>query len=975
MKKCEKFTTLSTLPKSHNICYNYKMNFYKKKWFWALLALPMLTMLLKSTPSSSTHIIGDQSLTLPQELTASIIEVGPHYQTDRRFVSDVYNADKSFELLGLNWEEAIPEGTTAAIEIRFQTTEGEWTDWQSLEQDNDHPDGDNELWTYIITEESEAFQYRVFLATEDTSVTPKLSNVTFDAVDGGRNSVLGSLSKLVFNDDNSVKTRKSWGADEDMLLTRYYDSDLSSSGGDVDEEYTESDPDLKIVKTVSTDKDGNPYLWPQEYPKDIKKIIVHHTATSGKITDAEESIRAIYYYHAVTRGWGDIGYNYIIAPDGTVYQGRAGDEGVVAGHASGYNTGTIGIALLGNYEESTLPSEVMQSLTGLIYEKAELHDIDIDGTGKYRGKTMDNLLGHRDVDSTACPGQYAYTYLEDIKKIVGAAQDEDKSSSSSYSYEDYEDREMITVDSGKNVTVTIKIKNTGSKTWDSSTYLVVNADDEADDVISIPKDSSKRTATMKESSVAPGKTATFTFTATSTKEPGLVHFEAAPVFNGSEKSKQYMDLAFFVEGKKSSSSGSSTSGSGSSSTNTSNTKNKDVIIATYDDLTFEPGEKKYAWVQVKNTSSSDTWNSSGSKAFSLAFTNPQGVSTGTPKVTFQSLKPGSVGKVYFTISAPTVAGEYDISIRPRVGNSNVTSKAYTLTITVSEETFEAPEYENPIRIKLTPDNAVGSPELTSDETFALYDDDELVKVFDGGDTVKVVPGSSKYTVSAGSEKWTMSGPVRFTPEKEDGIMEVTTMDQPNWNDTINYNEFRGTMEIQKVDGSAVLINELSLEDYVMGMAEEPNDTPEEKLKTMAILARTYAYYYLTQAEKFPGKPYDGEDDPATFQKYLGANYELSNVVEAAKDTEGIIVTYKGTVVKTPYFSSSDGTKTKSAKDVWGWTNTPWLVSVSDKYCKGTSFAGHGVGLSGCGAKALAEQGWTFEQIIKYYYTGVELGTL
>lgn len=946
------------------------MNFSKKTWFSTLLALPMLALLLKGTPSSSTRIVGDQSLTLPLEPTASIIEVGPHYQTDRRFVSDVYSADKSFELLGLNWEEALPEGTSASIEIRFRTTEGDWTDWQSLEQDNDHPDGDDELWTYVITEESEAFQYRVFLATQDTSVTPKLSNVTFDAVDGGKSSVFNSLQKLVFNDDNTVKSRKSWGADEELLLTRYYDSDLSSSGGDDEDDYVETDPDLEIVKTITTDKEGNPYLWPQEYPKDIKKIIVHHTATSGDISDPEESIRAIYYYHAVTRGWGDIGYNYIIAPDGTVYQGRAGDEGVVAGHASGYNTGTIGIALLGNYEEDTLPGEVMQSLTGLVYEKAELHDIDIDGTGKYRGKNMDNLLGHRDVDSTACPGEYAYDYLDDIRKIVGEAMDEDSSSSKTYAYEDTEDRELIVVDSGKKTTVTIKIKNTGTKTWDNKTYLVVNADDEADDVITIPKDSSKRTAMMNESSVAPGKTATFTFTATSTKEPGLVHFEAAPVFNGSEKSKQYMDLAFFVEGKKSSSSSSSSDNNSSSSGSSQN-----VIQATFDDLTFEPGEKKYAWVQVKNTSSKDTWKSSGSKAFTLAFTNPQGVSTGTPKVTFQSLKPGSVGKVYFTITAPGEAGEYEISVRPRLGNSNITSKAYKLTITVSEESFEAPTYENPIRIKLTPDNAVGSPELTSSESFALYDDEELVKVFDGGDTVKVAPGSSKYTVTSGSEKWTMSGPVRFTPEKEDGIMEVTTMEQPNWNDTINYNKFRGTMEVQKVDGSAVLINELSLEDYVMGMAEEPNDTPEEKLKTMAILARTYAYYYITQAEKFPGKPYDGEDDPATFQKYLGANYELSKVVEAAKDTEGMIVTYKGTVVKTPYFSSSDGTKTKSAKDVWGWTNTPWLVSVSDKYCKGTAFAGHGVGLSGCGAKAMAEQGWTFEQIIKYYYTGVEIDTL
>ena len=61
----------------------------------------------------------------------------------------------------------------------------------------------------------------------------------------------------------------------------------------------------------------------------IKKIIIHHTATS-KIDDPEASVRAIYYYHAVSRGWGDIGYNYIVDQNGKVYEGRYGGDGVVA---------------------------------------------------------------------------------------------------------------------------------------------------------------------------------------------------------------------------------------------------------------------------------------------------------------------------------------------------------------------------------------------------------------------------------------------------------------------------------------------------------------------------------------------------------------------------------------------------------------------------------------------------------------------
>ncbi|QQR54804.1 hypothetical protein IPG41_06515 [Candidatus Peregrinibacteria bacterium] len=221
--------------------------------------------------------------------------------------------------------------------------------------------------------------------------------------------------------------------------------------------------------------------------------------------------------------------------------------------------------------------------------------------------------------------------------------------------------------------------------------------------------------------------------------------------------------------------------------------------------------------------------------------------------------------------------------------------------------------------------------------------------------------------------------VRFIPEKE-GIMEILTFSQvPAWNTTLNDNRFRGTIEMRQVDKETVLINELALEDYIKGIAEVSNGDNEEKVKTILVLARSYAYYYLTEEDKFPDKPYDLDDDPNSSQKYLGYGFESrsSNVAQAAKDTEGIVVTYKKEVVKTPYFSQSDGKATKSAKSVWGWTHTPWLVSVPDPYCTTTdgTFKGHGVGLSGCGATGMAELGKDFEEIIKYYYTGVSLSSI
>ncbi len=91
-------------------------------------------------------------------------------------------------------------------------------------------------------------------------------------------------------------------------------------------------------------------------------------------------------------------------------------------------------------------------------------------------------------------------------------------------------------------------------------------------------------------------------------------------------------------------------------------------------------------------------------------------------------------------------------------------------------------------------------------------------------------------------------------------------------------------------------------------------------------------------------------------------------------TEGEVVTYQGQLVKTPYFNQSDG-RTRSAQEVWGWTNTPYLVSVPDTASSGLKLQGHGVGLSGLGAQRMAEEGKFYEDIIKYYYRGVQLQEL
>ncbi len=411
--------------------------------------------------------------------------------------------------------------------------------------------------------------------------------------------------------------------------------------------------------------------------------------------------------------------------------------------------------------------------------------------------------------------------------------------------------------------------------------------------------------------------------------------------------------------------------------------NRDVQ-ATYAgssiDNRFEPGEQKVAWMDLENTGYL-TWKRTGDDAFNMGTIKHPSIGVTKPALDEYSVDPGESTRVEFTITAPQEPGDYRIYFRPRLGKQNLTQKPfyYNFTVTESVSTFVSTYTQDDgldqetIRIKLSTDGL--APEITADGNFYVYLGDELFFDLEKGDEVEVKKRDDRYQVTYDAYAWIVDEPLRFVPKSEFTIMEITNHEnRPAWNTSLNDNRYRGTLEVRQVDGELMVINELPMEMYLRGIAESLNSDPVEKIRTMAIVARTYARYYLTKEEKFPGKPYHLDDDPDVSQKYLGYGFEAraDNIVQAVEDTAGMVITYDGEIIKTPYFSSTDGTATRSAYDVWGWTHTPYLQSVPDELCDSDAFSGHGVGLSGCGTSAAAIAGKTFEEIIKYYYTGVDI---
>jgi len=215
-------------------------------------------------------------------------------------------------------------------------------------------------------------------------------------------------------------------------------------------------------------------------------------------------------------------------------------------------------------------------------------------------------------------------------------------------------------------------------------------------------------------------------------------------------------------------------------------------------------------------------------------------------------------------------------------------------------------------------------------------------------------------------------PVRFAPKDETVIMEIpTNINTTNWK---TYTHFRGTIEIAYTDDETLwIINELPFEDYLKGSGECGNNNPAGYLGAMAIAERTYAMTNWLNPSRHAKRGFVLTGNSSD-QVYRGYDREQSQpkVAAAVNATNGLLVTYAGQVAVTPYSARTDG-YTRTWKSVWGGSDKPWLQPKYVPFDQGKTMFGHGVGMSAWGAWDMAENlGLNWEEIVKYFYTGIEL---
>ena len=400
--------------------------------------------------------------------------------------------------------------------------ESVWSDWTALEGESDVPDGENDSRPYALVFFTAARAVQVQATALD-------SRISLTALSVPKN-VKASNGRVHMAAEQTMQTPQ--------ITTMIPRSQWLDAG----------------IQLAQAREDA---LWAKEYVQD-KKFIIHHTATvvrdangDGALTsdDYREAVRAIYSYHTYSRGWGDIGYNYIIDPDGTIWEGRAGGDGVVAGHTRrsaactkfgtpnvGFNDGSIGIAFLGTYDSQGISIPAYDALVRLIGQKAWELNIDPAGSGFFKDREYPNVLGHRDVDCTDCPGVTVAAGLPDIIRAAKIRYDS--------LVGEYPRRitgqlvdiipQSIEIKPGEQKDVTVRFRNTGTVAWRNygqekiSLALggITRHIAAIDSVhIAVVEDSGKDTAGSKESShpkdyfvaglmtpnVSPGQIGTFVF--------------------------------------------------------------------------------------------------------------------------------------------------------------------------------------------------------------------------------------------------------------------------------------------------------------------------------------------------------------------------------------------------------------------------------------------------------------------------------
>jgi hypothetical protein len=150
----------------------------------------------------------------------------------------------------------------------------------------------------------------------------------------------------------------------------------------------------------------------------VTHLIVHHAAGTNTSTNWGAVVASIWDYHVNTNGWADIGYNWLISPEGKLYEGRG--ENVQGAHFCGTNGNTMGVCMLGNLDTAVPTTAALDKLKSLLAYKSCKDNINPTDTLFHAnsGLNLATISGHQDGCATDCPGANMYPLLPALRLQV-----------------------------------------------------------------------------------------------------------------------------------------------------------------------------------------------------------------------------------------------------------------------------------------------------------------------------------------------------------------------------------------------------------------------------------------------------------------------------------------------------------------------------------------------------------------------------
>ncbi|NYJ02350.1 hypothetical protein HNR19_003048 [Nocardioides thalensis] len=330
--------------------------------------------------------------------------------TGEHITSDAVPVE-GYGAVGVTWAHGsrVPDDAIG-LEVRYRDA-GTWSGWIGLEYHDDHgPDPDSAEAANarpgtdpLLVGEVDEVQVRV----EADRTAP--ADMKLAVIDPG-------ASKQTARQAPEIDTG-------DLMAPDTADTavvEAPASGDAQMRAVTTVAPRPKIFSRAQWGADERMRDKPSLHYHEIHAGFVHHTVNANDYTRAQVPgiIRGIYAYHTRSLGWSDVGYNFLVDRFGRIWEGRYGGvhRPVVGAHTLGYNDDAFAMSAIGNFETAR-PSDAMIEAYGRLFAwKLGLHGV---GAGWKKtfvtSRYFQAINGHRDAGSTACPGQYLYNRLSDIR--------------------------------------------------------------------------------------------------------------------------------------------------------------------------------------------------------------------------------------------------------------------------------------------------------------------------------------------------------------------------------------------------------------------------------------------------------------------------------------------------------------------------------------------------------------------------------